>query len=162
MRLGHYKSGGLEVTMTPNELAILGTNPRLSATVNPTSDKDWIKIEVDPNGLYKLSAPRERSGARSFRFRPGGAGLELFGAETVVSWSSGKGVLFGHRPTMQIPMIVRSASVTQPRKVSEEKSFQVIHDAVNVINSFAAEHRDLELTVVDGKLVVRMYIEFGK
>lgn len=166
MRIGNYQSG-LDISFTVDEYKVLDCL-RVNLDIDPTrEDKDWLKVTANNTGAYGISVPRGEF--RTARARTAVAKLRsplpYFGVETVSSWTPGPGVLYGHKPLMNIPLIIRRDA--RPRSTPARPGNTVaehVNEAVKLINNFKVSHGDdLEISINnEGRLVVRLYVEFGK
>lgn len=173
MRIANYKNG-LSVNITEEEARVLGEG-RFNMDVDFKREaRSWLRVQTDERGIFRFGAQNK---AGEFVFRqthPNGTKLQRFGAESVATWTPGAGTLFGAKPTMNRPVILRRPVVGRrspaPRaavpKAMQDVTYELVHDAVRIINSFACQHDDVELAIneQDGVkyLVMRMLIEFGK
>lgn len=159
MKIGHNKQS-LAITLTDDERKIVGSE-YVTVTLSPTSKERWMTLEASKDGR-RWYTHTDATHPNRVEMQ---ADLPLFGTETVQSWSTGPGILFGHKPSMNKPLKELSRSRSpRPREgiapLTGMPGFDQLKEAVILINNFKRTYgSQLEMSLEDGVLRVRMMLE---
>ncbi len=163
MKLAGYDNG-TEIHLAEHEMMTLGGN-RCSVTFNSEDSKKWIVITADSQGVttfnkrnelvkYPTDYPYRTTISKSVRH------FGRFQMQPVATSSPGRGILWGSKPDLSLEAGRRKVGpYSRPKKVVDA-NMEHVREAVQLINNFMASNPGVEVTVEEGRLRIRLIVEF--
>lgn len=156
-----------EIHLTEAEFTILGSQ-RIDLEFFPDARTGWVKITANRNGSHFIHQRDKQQQSHEYPYRTSiGRGIKhfgRFGLQPVNTKSPGPGVLLGDRPNFELAARTnnRTRDYSRGKKPQPlpDLTMDNIRDAVKLINNFLASHDGVEVTVEEGKLKIRMILEF--